>query len=74
MTVLVSIDCDNGVVKRFDASLPEGLTHVGKLQVGHADSPFSAAEVIEHFRVCPPAALEVKGQTRLLPPPEAYVV
>lgn len=74
MTVLVSIDCDKGIVKRFDASRPEGLTHVGKLQIGHADSPFTAAEVIEHFRVCPPPELEIKGQTRLLPPPEAYVV
>lgn len=74
MTVLVSIDCDKGIVKRFDATKPEGLTHCGRLQIGREDSPFTAAEIIESFRVSPPADLEVNGQTRLLPPPAALSV
>lgn len=68
MTILVSVDCTDGTIKRWDASRPEGLTHMAKLLLGNGNG---VDELIHEFRANPNPIFAVDGESRLQPTPEA---
>ena len=61
--ILCSIDSETGIVRRYDTTDPDGLTHVGRLIVAGDDSD---AAVIEQFRRFPPPELSVRSRAILV--------
>lgn len=52
--ILCSIETLTGVIRRYDTTKPEGVTHCGQL-IGHGNE----VAAVEAFRLNPPMALSV---------------